>query len=168
VLSAKLRRVARRMKRIGEQQEAIGDLGLFCDKHAGLPSTVGVPPEKEAAGNQPSHRGHGVNQACAVTGGIARTRWAEAPGLAKRQIATQDGVPSFGEGACQRSQQRELGTGAGSMSACQAMSVGLVWNVEKASDGRIGGRIVEMVDLRIGGHVPQALKRRRFVSLLPG
>src|SRR5919109_432524 len=105
VLGSKLRRVTRRMKRIREQQKAIGKLGLFRGKHAGLTPSVGVSSKKEAPGNQLSQRGAGVSQALAVAGGITGTWRAEAPVLAEGQIAAQDGESGFCEGVCQGNQQ---------------------------------------------------------------
>jgi hypothetical protein len=106
VLGSKLRRVPWLVKRIREQQKAIGKLGLFRNKHAGLTSSVRVSPKKEAPGNQLSQRGAGVSQALAVAVGITGTWRAEAPVLAERQIAAQDGESGFCEDACQGNQQR--------------------------------------------------------------
>lgn len=161
MLSTKLRRVVRRVKRIREQEKAIGKIRLFRGKHAGLASSVGVPPEKEPTGNQLSHGSHGVKKALAVAGSVTGTGRAEAPGLPEGQVATQDGKSAFGEGVCQRNQQRGLSIGAGAVSERQAVSVRLGWGVDEASDGRISRGIMEVVDLRIGGHVPQALKLKR-------
>ena len=122
MLSTKLRRVVRRVKRIREQEKAIGKIRLFRGKHAGLASSVGVPPEKEPTGNQLSHGSHGVKKALAVAGSVTGTGRAEAPGLPEGQVATQDGKSAFGEGVCQRNQQRGLSIGAGAVSERQAVS----------------------------------------------
>ena len=115
VLRALLLRVARRMERIGEQQESAYQSRLFRTQHAGLASAVGMAPQDDsgfcgrvripASGNIGRKRGterglycgNCVLQSCPVPGGVAGTGRAERSRLPIRQIAAEHGDSGGGE-----------------------------------------------------------------------
>ncbi|MBI3682829.1 MAG: hypothetical protein HY235_20850 [Acidobacteria bacterium] len=55
VRRAEIVRFARRMQRIGEQQKAIGDRGIFRGKHRSLTPAVAVSTEDDALRAQRTH-----------------------------------------------------------------------------------------------------------------
>jgi hypothetical protein len=50
---------ARRMKRIGKQQQPINETGFRCGQHRSLSSTIGMTAQEEAAGGLLPHAGYG-------------------------------------------------------------------------------------------------------------
>lgn len=58
---SQLARLLRRMKRVGEQEKAVDETGTIGGEHGGLAASVGVSPEKDAAGDLMAH---GCNCGC--------------------------------------------------------------------------------------------------------
>lgn len=98
MLRALLLGAARRMERVGEQQEGRGQVWLLGAEHAGLASAIGVASEVDAAGQHCSHLCDCVLQACAVADGVAGAGRAKRTRLAKWQIAAEDGEARGGKG----------------------------------------------------------------------
>src|SRR5260370_26788398 len=105
MLSTHLVGLARRMQRVGEQQQTRDKFRLFGTEHAGLASAVGVSAEGNASGYYFLHRGDGVAQAGTITGRIARAGRSVSPQLAIREVAAQDCESGAGEGVGKCDQQ---------------------------------------------------------------
>src|SRR5438093_1189975 len=69
-----LGRATRRMKRVREQQQRIGEPGLARQQHARLAASVRLPAEEDPAGHELSHRRHRAAQSLAVSGRTSRPR----------------------------------------------------------------------------------------------
>ncbi len=91
MLRAQLFRFARRMQGIGEQQQSIHKIRFSGAKHKGLAATIGVPSQKNFAGDLFTHRFHGALQAFAVSFGLRRVRQSKWAGLAKGKITAENG-----------------------------------------------------------------------------
>jgi len=127
MLGALLLGLARRMQRVGEQEEGGNWLGVFCGlgaEHAGLASAIGVAAEEEAAGNYFFQGGERVLQAGAVAGGVAGAGRAEGSRLAIGEIAAQDGESGGGESFGEGDEQRGLRVGTGAVGEDEGVSVG--------------------------------------------
>ena len=97
VLRAELFEFARRMQRVGEQQQHVGEAGMFRGQHARLAAAVGMASQDQRAGDDLAHGFNGALQtfAIALCGMKRRSR---GPFLAKGQVATQNVKAGAGEG----------------------------------------------------------------------
>src|SRR5215468_1673510 len=86
---AKLGWFSRRMKRVGEKQQAFNELRLFGHQNGGLASAVGMPTEKQVPAGFLSHDGDGPAKTFAVSFSAAWTRWSLRARGAKRQVEAQ-------------------------------------------------------------------------------
>src|SRR5581483_802071 len=60
MIGAQAFRFARRVKRIGRQQQTVGNAGIFSAEHAALAASVGVASEKDLALSDLAHAGDGI------------------------------------------------------------------------------------------------------------
>ena len=97
VLSAELFRFARRMQRIGEQQQGIGDRGSIRGQKASLPPPVRVAAEYDEFRRDLTHRFSGALQSLAIAWGGARERRTGRTHLAIGKIAAQNMKSRSGE-----------------------------------------------------------------------
>src|SRR6476646_7728587 len=75
----KLIRLTRRMKWVGEQQQAVRQFGLFRSQHSRLPSAVGMAAQEHLTILLLSHDRNGATQPVPVpgsAGGRTRSMWA--------------------------------------------------------------------------------------------
>src|SRR5437868_15030276 len=98
MLCAKLIGFARRMQRIGEQQQPGDKVWIFRAEHCGLAAAIGVSAEKDLSWDNSSQRRHGIVQSCAVALGISGERRSSVTLLAEGQIAAQNCVIAVDEG----------------------------------------------------------------------
>ena len=97
VLSTELLRLARRVQRIGEQQQRIGDGGVLGSEECSLPSAVRVPAEDDEFRRDLTYRFGGALQSFAIARGCAWERRTRGTCLAIGKIAAQNVKPSAGE-----------------------------------------------------------------------
>src|SRR6516165_749391 len=83
---AKLGWFSRRMKRVGEKQQAFNELRLFGHQNGGLASAVGMPTEKQVPAGFLSHDGDGPAKTFAVSFSAAWTGWS----LRARAVSEHD------------------------------------------------------------------------------
>ena len=127
----------RRMQRIGLKQQAVRQRGLSGEEHSGLAPPVGVPTEEEAAADPFAEQAERGTESFSIARG-AGWRWAASrTGLAKRQIATQDGDTAGGEGLGHRHQKRRIGVAAGAMGEHEAVGAARCGRVQNAADRRV-------------------------------
>lgn len=134
--SAELGGFLRRVKRIGEEQEAVGDLRIFGKEHGGLAAAVGMAAEKNAAADLLFDERDGAAQAAAVALGIA-TRRAKAAVNTKGQIEAEHRETGSGESVGDCEEQFRLAIGAGAVSEEECFTVRIGRKVEKATHRRI-------------------------------
>ena len=150
MLGALLFWFARRMQRVGKQQEARDECGIFGAKHAGLATAVGVASEEETSGDHSSQLRDRVFQAGAIAGSVAGTGRAEWPHLPVRQVAAEHGEAGCSEGLGEGDQQRGLGVAAGAVGQHQGILVGSFGNVKKSANVGIDGAVDAFEDRGCG------------------
>lgn len=136
--SAELGGFVRRVKRIGEEQEAIDELRILGKEHGGLAAAVGMAAEKNTAADLFFDERDGAAQAVAVAFGIA-TRRAKAAVNAKGQIEAEHREIGSGESVGDCDEQFRLAIGAGAVSEEKCLTVGIGRQMEKATNRRISG-----------------------------
>ena len=85
----KLLRLARRMQRVGRQQQTIDQAGRFDRQHTGLAAAVGVTAQPDLCSARLTGFEDLLAQSIAVAGGIARPRRTVGTLLAIRQIVSK-------------------------------------------------------------------------------
>src|SRR5437868_12378259 len=118
---AKLRRLTRRMERIREQQEPVGQTWLRCCQHRGLPSTVGLPAQENGSRNQLSYNLHSSAQPVAVFASVAAWRSGRAQ-LPKREVAAKHRPAGVRKFLSQRYQKRRITISAGAVGKNEAIA----------------------------------------------
>jgi len=103
-----LLRLARRVQRIGEQQEPVGESRIFRSQHTGLPAAIRDAAEPELAWMLFPEFQQFRLQACAVALGVGRARRTRRALLPENQIVPDDGDLMFGECIGERHQQRRI------------------------------------------------------------
>src|SRR5271165_5445836 len=98
MLRAQLLRLARRMQRVGEEQEAVRQFRRGSGQHARLASAVGVAAQEYAALRKLAHGEDRVAKPLAVALRATGAGRAVRRRLAVRQVAAQDEDARLGEG----------------------------------------------------------------------
>ena len=137
MLNAKLLRLARRMQRIGKQQQSGHQLRLRGAKHRRLPPAIGVAAQKNSARHILAQSRNRIAQTRAIAFRIARKRRAGSPLLAKGQIAAQNDVAMSGKSFAERHQQRSSAIRARAMRQDQSVAVGIFGSVQKSANSGI-------------------------------
>lgn len=132
----------RRVERVGEEKEAIDQAGFGGGKHRGLAAAVGMATEEDAACGLPAHRRDGGFEALLVPLRTAAGRWTLRTGLAKGQIATEDGPSGVAEGRGEGDEERRVRVGSGTVGEDEGIAGGNGREMEEAADGESVGRIV--------------------------
>lgn len=141
VLGAELVRFARRMERIGEQEQRLGQAWLCCGKDRGLAASIGVASQKNTLCAVAAYRFHGRAEACLIPGCGVQGR-SVGTLLAEGEIATEHGDTRGSEGLGQRGEEGSLAIGSGSVGEDEGgVGRGRVRSgfVEEAADRRVGG-----------------------------
>lgn len=97
VLGTELFNLARRMQRIGEQEQSIGDGGRLRSQKGCLPPSVRVPTEDDEFRCDLTHCFGGALQSLPIARGCARERRTGGVHLAIRKIAAQNVKSGAGE-----------------------------------------------------------------------
>jgi hypothetical protein len=97
VLRAELLGFARRMKRVGKQQQHFGEAGMFRGQHGRLTAAVGMASQDERARDDFAHGLDGALQTFAIALGRTKRRSGGAL-LAKGQVATESVKAGAGKG----------------------------------------------------------------------
>lgn len=139
MLRALLLGAARRMQRVGEQQEGGGEVWLFGAEHARLAPAIGVASEEDATGRELFYSSDCSGETGTVAGGVSGAGRAEGPHLTKGQVTAQHGEAGGGKSFGQRTKERGLCICAGAMGEDQAVAVGIFREVQESADGGIGG-----------------------------
>ena len=137
MLDAELLRFARRVQRIGEQQQARNQIWFGGAEHRGLASTVGVAAEKDPARDTLTQSSNRVAQARTIALRVAGKRRTGSPVLAEGQIATQDGVAMSSKRFAERHQQRGAAIRTRAVSQDQRFAVGIRGRVQEAADSGV-------------------------------
>src|SRR4051812_20539727 len=104
---AKLRGFPRRVKRIGEHEQAIRQACVFCREHGRLASAVRLTTHKNATRSKFSDRADCTAQSFAVLTSAA-SRWPMRTRLPEWQIAPKYAQAGFSEGLGRRHQEGGL------------------------------------------------------------
>src|SRR6266852_5571517 len=139
----KLIRLSRRMKRVGEQEQAIRQLGLFRDEHGRLSSAVRMATQKYVTIFLLPHDRDGAAQSVPVpdsAGGGRRSMWAQA---AEWQIEPQNGEPRPGKRIGHLYQQFRLAVCASDMREYNGLSRGPRRYVKPAVNGGVAVRVIK-------------------------
>src|SRR6185312_5333420 len=86
---SQLFQLLRWMQRIGEQQQTIGDGGIFSKQHTGLTAAVRVAAHTYSRVRTCAQFVRRLSQSLAILYGARRMRRPESPMLPERQIASQ-------------------------------------------------------------------------------
>jgi hypothetical protein len=108
--------LARRMKRIGEQQKTIDESGLVRSQHGSLTSAIGMSAEKDAAAVLRARLERKLVQTGSVARGIAWSRRARWTLLTIGQIDAQHMDSEHGDRAIHRHQERSVAVRPGAVS----------------------------------------------------
>jgi len=87
VLGAELFHFTRRVQRIGEEQQGIGNCRSFCSQQSRLPATVRMPAQHDVIRRDLAHCFGRKSQSFAVARGCARERRTRGTHLTIRKIA---------------------------------------------------------------------------------
>src|SRR5258707_10164623 len=111
---AKLRGIARRVKRIGESQKTIRQSRLLGCKHGGLASAIRLTAQENATRSKLPNHVDCTAQSCLVFS-PASSWWPMRTRLPKRQIAPEHAQASFSKCLGQSHQERRITVATGSV-----------------------------------------------------
>ena len=134
VARAQLLRLVRWMQRIGEQQQRIGNVGLFRGEHGRLPASVGMAAEEDFLSADFSQCFHGAAQSLAVAFGLRWKWWTFRTLLAKWKIAAQRHDARVRKGFRDRFEQRSITVAARAVRDHQTVAVGVFGLMNKSSN----------------------------------
>ena len=130
VLGAKSLRLARRMQRIGRQQQPFRKLGRFGSEQGRLPAAVGLPAQQHPPLHQLAHGGHSSPQPFSVLGHRATGRPLGTL-LAERQVASQHRYAPIRQRFCDSHQQRRLRVATSPVSKYEPIARSLRGHMQK-------------------------------------
>src|SRR5256885_6464905 len=110
----KLRGLARRVKRVRQEQETIRQAWLRSREHGGQPSAIGLAAQEDASRNKLLQNGYCAPQTFPIFASISSRRSMRAS-LAKRQVAAKDCPSSLREFFGQRHEEWRIAVPAGSV-----------------------------------------------------
>src|SRR5580700_5355888 len=122
------------MQRIGEQQQCVGNVGLFRREHGRLPASVGMAAEEDFLSADFSQCFHGAAQSFAIALSLRWTWWTFRTLLAKRKIAAQRHDARVRKGFRDRFEQRSVTIAARPVRDHQAAAVGMFGLMNKSSN----------------------------------
>jgi hypothetical protein len=126
----------RRVERVGEQEESIGDAGLRRAEHRGLPPAIRMTAQEDAGRRLLAHGCNGGFESLPITLGAAAWRWPMGSQLAKRKIAAEYSQARGAERISQREEKRRIAVGSRAVGQNKAIATGIDWGVQEASDGQ--------------------------------
>jgi len=141
VAGAQLRRFARRMQRVREQEKSCRNFWIRSGQHASLAAAIGMATEKDSSRRLLPQDLHGPAQTFTIApnhGGKGRTVRAR---LAKRKIATQDHAACIGKSFGQGDQQFALAICARAVRKDKRIAAGLRGLMKKAAHRGFGGQV---------------------------
>jgi len=133
MVRAKFGRQARRMKRVGEKQQSVGDGGIFGGEQRGLASAVGMAAEKYPGALERNllKRHDRIPQSLAVPGGVSAKGRSVRTLLPVGKVTAEHREAGAGEDGCEGRKQSRF--------AIRARAVGEHQGVR----GRLGGAVQE-------------------------
>ena len=131
---AELKRLARRMQRVRQQQQAGGDVGLIGGEHGGLASAVRVAAEEDLAGNFGPQDRNGALNAFSIARRHGRERRAVWTQLAEGQVKAEHQKAGPCKGSSHGGKKLRLAVGAGAVGQRQGVAIRLRRLVEEAAN----------------------------------
>jgi len=150
MLRALLLGLARRMQRVGQQEQTGDEAGLLGTEHAGLTASVGVTAEINLPGIRLLHRFNGVLEAGPVSGCVAGAGRSPGAGLPVRQVAAQDLEAFCCEDFGQSYQDRGLCVPASAMREHEGVASRGFGKMKEAANFGFGGGIGKFADGGLG------------------
>src|SRR5206468_11502814 len=112
VLRSRLLRLSRRMERVREQQQSIGNLRIFGAEHAGLPAAIRLASDNDPLHTEIAKFLNCIAQAFTVPSGLCGTRWSVGARLAKGEIAAEHGHSRLPKNLCESHKQGRIAVSA--------------------------------------------------------
>ena len=139
VAGAQLRRFARGMQRVREQEKSCCNFWILGGQHGALAAAIGMASEKDPSRRFLAQDFHGAAQTFTIARGHGGKRRPVRARLAKREIATQDHAACIGKSVGQSDQQFALAIGARAVSKDKPIAIGLRGFMKKAADRGLRG-----------------------------
>lgn len=153
MLRARLVGAARRVKRVGEQEQGLDQAGFGGGEHRGLASSIGMAAEEDAGEIEIAEGlNRGAEAGLILLGAVVG--WPVRAELAEGQIAAKHGNAGLAEGIGEGDQEGRLAVGSCSVGQDNASIRRSGGAMEEARDGRFGVGVAEFGDVRVHGPSP--------------
>lgn len=122
------------MERVGEQQKLFDETGLGRSEHGGLPASVGMPAEKDAAREAIFHDINCGSEAGLVPFRASAWRRSVRPRLPEREIAAENGEAGCAERVRKRGEKRGFTVRSRAVGQYKTIRTGGYRTVEKSAN----------------------------------